>query len=118
MEDDFHPDPDIGGVCLAVLRRDGFISLGAQEEAGSMSTKPFLAPRGKLHVNVGTRGGMLRVDALNADNKVVATSIDVVADSPRHELKWKLGDFARLTGQPVTLRFTLRSGQLYSYWFE
>ncbi len=83
-----------------------------------MSTKPFLAPRGKLHVNVGTRGGMLRVDALNADNKVVATSIDVVADSPRHELKRKLGDFARLTGQPVTLRFTLRSGQLYSYWFE
>ncbi len=118
VEDDFDPDPDIGGVCLAVLRRDGFISLGAQEEAGSMSTKPFLAPRGKLHVNVGTRGGMLRVDALNADNKVVATSIDVVADSPQHELKWKMGDSARLTGQSVTLRFTLRSGQLYSYWFE
>ena len=118
MEDDFHPDPDIGGVCLAVLRRDGFISLGAQEETGSIVTKPFLAPRGKLCVNVSSRAGILRVDALNADNKVVATSDDVVNDSPRHELKWKVGDFARLTGQSLTLRFTLRSAQLYSYWFE
>ena len=118
VEDDFHPDPDIGGVCLAVLRRDGFISLNADERGGYITTKPFLIPSEKLYVNVNSRGGMLRVDALNANSEVVATSHGVLEDSPRYELKWQEGDFAGLTGQAVTLRFTLRSGRIFSYWFE
>jgi hypothetical protein len=28
------------------------------------------------------------------------------------------GNIADLTGQTITLRFTLKSGQFYSYWLE
>ena len=33
--------PDAGAVCLAVLRRDGFISLDAAEKEGTLLTKSF-----------------------------------------------------------------------------
>jgi len=35
-------DPDAGAICLAVLRRDGFISVDAANEQGSLVTRPFV----------------------------------------------------------------------------
>ena len=118
VEDDFHPDPDIGAVCLAVLRRDGFVSLEAGDQEGHVVTKLFALPGGELYVNANTQDGTLRVDVLDEENKVLAMSQNVAHDAVRHELKWRKGDLAGLTGQSVILRFTLRNARLYSYWFE
>jgi hypothetical protein len=55
-------DRDCGAICLAVLQRDGFISLDAGEQEGHVVTKPFEMSDGKLSVNVNAREGELRVE--------------------------------------------------------
>jgi hypothetical protein len=103
---------------LAVLRRDGFISLDAGEHEGTVLTKPFELPGGKLLVNVDARRGELRVEVFGGDGNVVARSEPLTGDLLREPVKWAEGEIADLKGQTVSLRFTLRNGQLYSYWFE
>ena len=116
--DDFHPDPDISAVCLAVLRRDGFVSLDAGETEGTIVTKPFKLPGSKLFVNVDAPSGQLRVEALDRNGKVLAASTSMAGDLLRAEVKWQKGDLARLKGKAISLRFTLRNASLYSYWVE
>ena len=111
-------EDDAGAVCLAVLRRDGFISLDAGQKKGRLVTRPIVVPDGKMYVNTSARGGELQVEVLNAQNEVVAISQAVDKDSAREELRWKQGDVTSFKGQAVTIRFTLRSAQLYSYWFK
>lgn len=111
-------DRDGGAICLAVLRRDGFISLDAGEHEGTVLTKPFELPGGKLLVNVDARRGELRVEVFGGDGNVVARSEPLTGDLLREPVKWAEGEIAVLKGQTVSLRFTLRNGQLYSYWLE
>jgi hypothetical protein len=111
-------DRDGGAICLAVLRRDGFTSLDAGERKGAIHTKPFKLPGCKLRVNVDARRGELRVEVFSGDGNVVARSEPLTGDLLREPVKWAEGKIADLKGQTVSLRFTLRKGQFYSYWLE
>ena len=110
--------PDKGAVCLAVLRRDGFISLDVGETEGAILTEPFELPGANLFVNVDAPKGGLRVELLNGDGKVVAKSKPLAGDLLREPVRWVKGDIADLKGQIASLRFTLRNAQFYSYWLE
>lgn len=109
-------DRDTGAVCLAVLRRDGFVSLDAEENPGTVVTEPFALPAGKLYVNVDARDGELRAEVLDPEGGVLADSEVVTGDVAQAELRWQQGGIADLNGQTVSLRFTLRKAQFYSYW--
>jgi hypothetical protein len=109
---------DNGAICLAVLRRDGFISLDAGANNGMILTEPFTVAAGKLLVNVDAPTGELSVEVLDARGKVVAQSEPLTGDLLREQVKWAKGDMADLEGQTASLRFTLRNGQFYSYWLE
>jgi len=111
-------DADGGAICLAVLRRDGFISLDAGGDGGTVVTAPFRMSGHALFVNVDAPKGELRVEVLGRDGNVLAVSAALVGDSPRARVKWKRGSVARLSGQMVRLRFALRNASLYSYWLE
>ena len=111
-------DPDGGAICLAILRRDGFISLDAGKTEGSVVTKPFRLPASKMFVNAAARDGQVRVEMLNPKGDVLARSLPLSGDHPRGEVKWEQGDIDKLLGQDVSLRFRLRNGSLYSYWFD
>lgn len=111
-------DRDGGAICLAVLRRDGFISLDAGERKGTIQTKPFELPGGKLLVNVDARYGELHVEVFSEDGNVVARSEPLTGDLLSEPVKWAEGEIADLEGQTVSLRFALHNGQLYSYWLE
>ena len=111
-------DRDAGAICLAVLRRDGFVSLNAGGDGGTVVTAPFRMSGRALHVNVEAPEGELRVDILDRDGSVVAVSAAIVGDAPRAQVKWQSGDVAGLSGHTVSLRFTLRNADLYSYWLE
>ena len=111
-------DCDGGAVCLAVLRRDGFISLDAGEEPGTVLTKPFVLGSTTLHVNVDASAGELDVTILDGGGQTIAVSEPVTGDQPRATLQWKSGDLANVKGQTVSLRFALRKGRLYSFWCE
>ena len=111
-------EPDSGAVCLAVLRRDGFVSLDSGQQAGTMLTRLFKLHGDKLFVNVDAPQGELRVEALDHHGRVVARSEPLQGDLLGTLVNWTQGDLADLKGQSVRLRFTSRKAQLYSYWVK
>ena len=117
-------DADQGAVCLAVLRRDGFVSLEAGEEEGSVTTR-LMRPQGsRLFVNVDASGGRLRGAILDAAREPLngfSTSqcLPIEGDRAGTEVRWEgQGDLAELRGREFRIRFDLQGASLYSYWFE
>jgi hypothetical protein len=111
-------DPAWGAVCLAILRRDGFVSLDAGNTPGVLTSKPFRVEGGRLHVNVEARAGTLAVEVLDEEGTPVAESEPIVGDHPRKTVEWKRGGLEHLNGQTIRFRFTLRNASLYSYWLS
>jgi hypothetical protein len=116
-----------GFLCLAKLRRDGFVSLDAGEEPGTVVTKPFRCPGGELRVNADARGGFLGVSVLDGEGRhlgdycsgykfVECALFD--GDATAHRVTWRdMTDLDRLAGREIRLKFRLRGARLYSYSF-
>ncbi len=111
-------DTDTGAICLAILRRDGFVSLDGDKLPGTLLTQPFKMDGDRLLVNVDATAGELHVEVLDAEGKVRAVSRAIAGDQLRGEVQWQDDDLTELAGAVVRLRFTLRSARLYSYWLE
>ena len=111
-------DSDHGAVCLAVLRRDGFVSLDATEKEGRVESRPFRLPAKELLVNVDASGGELRAEILDSAGEVVARSAAIRADAPRARVTWEQGGLTGHQGREISLRLMLSRASLYSYWFE
>ncbi|MXX25433.1 MAG: hypothetical protein F4Z82_08335 [Caldilineaceae bacterium SB0668_bin_21] len=117
-------DPDYAAICLAVLRRDGFVSLGVGEEGGSLVTEPFTWEGEQLYVNAVADEGAVTVELLDVDSRPVpgygaedATSLN--EDSVRQAVVW--GENSRMpdpANGPVRLRISVTNAEIYSYWFE
>ena len=110
--------PDGFAICLAILRRDGFVSLDAGQKAGAITTKPFTVRGKKLFVNVDASKGEIRADVLDGRGKVLAASTPMKGDLSRGQVKWSSGNIAARNGKVVRIRFSLRNARFYSYWFE
>ncbi len=105
-------------IGLLTQRRDGFVSLSAGKERGTVVTRKFRQTGGELLVNADASRGELRVEVLDADGRVVARSTALRGDLPRERVTWKKGGIAGAKGTAVQLRFTLREARLYSYWVQ
>jgi hypothetical protein len=111
-------------MCLAVLRRDGFVSLDADAEGGMLLTKPFIAKGNQLALNVAVRaGGETRVAVLRANNEPISRfrledCVPLRDDSINQVATWNSGaDISKLAGQPIRLRIELERADLYSFQF-
>lgn len=109
---------DIG---VATLRRDGWISLDANEEAGTIVTKPFLYPGGDLHINADATHGSLKVEILTEGGMPFRNPL-VANPLTRDTLDWSV-DFqsppsSDPAGQFIRLKITLQNAKLYSFWFQ
>jgi len=115
-------EPVVGGsgaICLAVLRRDGFVSLDAEVMRGTITTKPFKWAGSKLIVNVETKEqGELRAEVLDYAGTVIATSQPVTGNQPHGEFRWSQVLPESLQGQQVSLRFMMREARFYAWWLE
>ncbi|MBB75787.1 MAG: hypothetical protein CMJ75_14875 [Planctomycetaceae bacterium] len=109
-------DRDGGAICLAVLRRDGFISLDAGDSPGMVDTRPFALTGSTLHLNVDAHDGEIQAMLLDASGRLLATAQPITGDHPQAEVTWQEGSPADHLGERVTLRLTLRGASLYSYW--
>jgi len=109
-------DPDIGAICLAVLRRDGFMSLDADEKGGMLQTKPFVLTGDDLFVNVDASRGECCIEVLDVDGAPMAESASLKGDLLQDKVNWQRGGLTSLQGKTVSLRFTLYNAELYSYW--
>lgn len=109
-------------VGLAFLRRDGFASMDAGPEGGTLTTRPVRFSGKHLFVNVDNPKGELRVEVLNQAGQVVApftaaACAPATADQTLLMIRWKdVDDLSALVNQPVRFRFHLKNGRLYAFW--
>src|SRR5439155_7891214 len=78
---------------LAVLRRDGFASMDAVKEAGTLTTRPVRFRGRHLFVNMAAPKGELRVEILGQDGKPVGAftrdnCTPVRGDHTRQAVQW------------------------------
>ena len=81
------------GVGLATLRLDGFVSIEAGSEGGTMTTRPFVFLGDTLELNADATDGVIVVDALDGDGNVIsgfsrAECVPITSDNLRHSLSW------------------------------
>lgn len=113
-------EPD-KGVGLATLRLDGFVSVDAGEEPGTMTTKPLVFLGDSLVVNAEAQGGSLTLEALDPEGNIIdgfsaADCNPITTDNVRHVITWKgESDCHLLQGRPIRLRFTMKQARLYSF---
>ena len=112
-------------VCLARLRRDGFLSLDpVGTEAGEMVTKPFRWTQGELFVNAAVEaGGEIVVEAVDAGSlsplpgRSAGECLPLREDRLAGVIRWN-GSHAAFGERPVRLRFHLDRASLYSFWLS
>jgi hypothetical protein len=109
-----------GGAGLATLRRDGFASLDAGPDGGTLTTRPLRFAGRHLFVNADVAAGELSAEVLEdgraIDGLARADCVPVRADKTCQALTWKGGDLARAAGRAVQFRFHLKGGRLYAFW--
>ncbi|MEO1997727.1 MAG: hypothetical protein ABGZ17_20895 [Planctomycetaceae bacterium] len=108
-------------IGVATLRRDGFVSLRADQTNGSLITEPFVWKAGRsLHLNVDARQGQIQVAVLDQHGKPIAgweTSDAVVGDHTDVVVRWPSRPESN-TDRLLSLQLTLRQTDLYAYWLK
>ena len=106
-------------IGVAMLRLDGFVSLDAGFDGGTILTKPLLLKGKALHLNAKADWGEIVVEVCDRKGKPLPgfVSKPVSEDGVDLTVTWPRGkSLARVAGKPVCLKFTLKNAQLYSFW--
>ena len=110
-----------GPICLAKLRKDGFVSVDAGDETGTLVTKPFRCEGGPLTINAAARGGLVGVAVLDeSGTQFQGYSRQDCAvfdgDSVKQRINWReKQSLEELKGQNIRLKFYLWNASLYSF---
>lgn len=109
-------------IGMATLRRDGFASMNASKQGGTLTTRNVSFNGEYLFVNVDCEKGELKVEVLDEANKVIPgfsknDCPSVKTNKTLHKITWKNGDkLTALKNKQVKFRFYLTNGKLYSFW--
>jgi hypothetical protein len=107
---------------LARMRRDGFVSMDADESGGQLTTRLLRFSGQYLFTNVDAPRGSMTVAVLDTDGKEIypftrERSEVIREDGTRLQVRWKgATNLSCLAGRPVRFRFFLENGSLYSFW--
>jgi len=119
------PGSPRSGVCstgLAVLRRDGFASLDAGPQGGTLTTRIVRFAGKHLFVNADADEGEVRAEILDEAGHVLAPfsrdrCVPVHGDGTILPVAWQdTDDLSAVAARPVRIRFHVRQGALYSFW--
>ena len=107
------------------LRLDGFVSVSAPYEGGSMTTKPFVFAGEKLLLNFATSAaGSIRVEIQDAEGTPIPgysadEAQELIGNYIEHPASWKGGtDVSALAGRPIRLHLIMKDADLYSLKFQ
>lgn len=111
--------PYKSAIGLAKLRKDGFVSLDADEVTGEVVTKRFENVGGTMQMNYSAAGGSIRVEILDADDRVIPgygrdDCAVLTGDSIRGTVAWKTKKELP-AGSAVRFRFIMEHAKLYSF---
>jgi hypothetical protein len=112
-------------IGLAMLRRDGFVSLDAGNDPGVIVTRPLSFGGKKLFINARVnKGGYVKAALISPENTPVsqyglADCISVTVDAVKSPVVWtNAQDILLSPGDHLRLKFELKNAQLYSFWIE
>lgn len=113
-------DEGSGAVCLAVLRRDGFVSLDAGKTEGYLLTKPIKIEANTLYLNAAAADGLCAVAVLENGEPVAGFGVNdclpIKTDAVQAAIGWRAAELRQLHGKTVQFKITLRSASLYAFW--
>jgi len=112
-------EPNKGAIGLAKVRVDGFVSMDAGMEEGTLTTIPLRFSDAGLYLNADASHGEVRVEILNEAGAPITGFAK--ADAPRltrDAIRWRAADLTALRGRTVRLKFYLRNASLYSFGFD
>ena len=115
--------PNRGYTCLAVWRKDGFMSLEASVE-GKCTTVPFVMDGGTLQINAWTQfGGEIRFELAKATGEPLPgftfeENDALSGDAPAHIVTWcGQSDLSALAGEELRMRLRMTRARLYAFQF-
>jgi hypothetical protein len=107
------------------LRTDGFASVHADYDKGSVTTKPLVFSGSRLVINFSTSAaGSIWAELLTADGKAIdgfrmRECDEIIGDEIGRTVSWKgVSDLSSLAGTPVKVRFRMKDADLYSIQFK
>ncbi len=112
---------------LAKLRRDGFVSMNAGKEEGTLLTEPIIFDGKYMFVNADLKDkkSALAVEILDKDGNPIEgfTKKDCNVlkniDSTKAVVTWKNNpEVSSIANRPVRVKFYLKNGDLYSFWIS
>ncbi|MHC4879260.1 MAG: hypothetical protein ACYTGL_22625 [Planctomycetota bacterium] len=113
-----------GGIGLATIRRDGFISVYAGPQEGTLTTRPLKFDGKRLAINaVTTATGSVRVEIQNAAGQPLrgfslADCTPFNGDDLNGIIRWNNNSTINsLAGQTVRLRFVMKDADVYAFRF-
>lgn len=113
-----------GGIGVATIRRDGFISISAGPKGGSFTTRPLKFDGNRLVINaVTTATSGMSVEIQNAAGQplpgfALSDCVTLTGDSLSGIIRWKNNsDVSSLAGQPIRLRLVMKDSDIYSFRF-
>lgn len=112
-----------GGIYLAKLRLDGFVSMRGEDENSVLDTRPLRIEGCRLFIN-GVADGRITAEISDAQGCHALPGWGredchpVTGDQLATELSWSGRDLSELAGQQVRVRFHLENADLYSFWVE
>jgi len=119
---DHRSRPHVGAIGLGTLRVDGFFSIDAGKERGTLVTKPLHLINTDLHVNADVAGGDLRLAILNEQDAPIEpytldNCVPLTTDNVRHRVLWRgASDLGGVIGKTVRLKFEMTDTALYGIW--
>jgi hypothetical protein len=104
-------------------RLDGFVSLVAGNETGSLTTKPLVFAGEKLLVNAIAKGGFIKAAVLNVDGEAFpGFSLEdcqpVMGSDTSQTVSWRGRSLRELAGKPIRLQVEMRNSKLFALQFE
>ncbi len=112
--------PFHAAIGFATLRKDGFASLDGGDNPGEVTTKRLKGLKGGLHLNCEAGAGLLQVEVLDANGKVLPGYRRMDCNEPRGDgvdqiITWAEHDELPAGDEPLRLRFHLKNVSLYSF---
>lgn len=104
-----------------VLRTDGFVSVHAPYEGGTMTSRPVVLDGTQLVINYATSAaGEIRVALLNEDGSVIpgyteSDCAEILGDQIERAIQWNgSANLSEFQGKTIRLRFTLKDADVFS----
>jgi hypothetical protein len=106
----------------ARMKKDRYVALVPEKQEGTLRTRPFLVPGGRLTVNAEAPGGDVRVRLLDKDGRPLddlggPDAGPVTGDVLAAPVRWQK-PLAALRGKPVCLEVLVRRAALFGLEFH